>query len=682
MEKLRDYAAEALARVGESGVYDRSLDRLDQLGLGVLAYVDSPEFRRDANRVSTALDRTLSNVSDAVQRFLRSVSGTSGDVGTIEGAAGAAASGIERLAALSDNLPAALETAGELMGAAAGRIGEFVDAVILLGNAASDPAAYASRAGSGVVAAMRAAPGAAGATANDQTLDVLRSAGVDVNGLGRSYYSPEVSPDRLYVERRAAGDGFAGATGAAVMQTFRDITGSTQAVETLDLRRLPPELRQAVTRLQADFADDGTADPALLAEVRRIAGLVGRGLPVAAAPDVAGAADRLATVTGRGNSIPASVARIVGEEGTGGPNFGASLQASAAALSRLGGQQQTDALRELSGSSARVLASNIGPKEAPVRLDAVFDQLGRQFDDRRAILEQAFTEGAAQARGAADPELDAYLDVVRNDLARLVQAHADATTLAASGFEEAARGVGRQLSEALEGVPYSSGMQAQLAAGVHGFAKSVAGVLDRAGVVFDRAADLGFQNLPLDERQQFTRRTIEGRQRDIESFGRTGELRAGLSAGQVALAFDQRPSDRQVAALRMQSLQQQALPAQGAILRDANAAYSTAPDDPAAFRDSAVAVQQYGELLALSQQLQQQADPFRESWVRASADVRQALDGGLGRGLADMLNGVGTLQDALRGFASDLVGIFSRKCVVDANRPPERLTLPAPAETC
>ena len=414
-----------------------------------------------------------------------------------------------------------------------------------------------------------------------------------------------------------------------------------------------------MTRLQADYSDDGAADPALLAEVRRIAGLVGRGLPIAAAPDVAGAADRLATVTGRGTPIPPSLARIIAEEGTGGPNFGASLQASVAALSRLGGEGQNDALRDLAGSSSRVLGSDIGTKDAPARLDSVFGVIGRQFDDRRAILEQAFTEGAAQARGAADPELDAYLDVVREDLARLVQAHADATTLAASGFEEAARGVGRQLSEALADTPYSSGMQAQLAGGVHGFAKSVAGVLDRAGVVFDRAADLGFAALPLDERQAFTRRTIEGRQRDLESFSRTGELRPGLSAGQIRAAFDQRPSDRQVAALRMQSLQQQALPAQGAILRDANAAYSAAPDDPAAFRDSAVAVQQYGELLALSQQLQQQADPFRESWVRASSDVRQALDGGLGRGLADILNGVGTLQDALRGFASDIVGIFS-----------------------
>ena len=169
VEKLRDFASEALARVGESGVFDSSVDRLEQLGLGAIAYLDSAEFKRDASRVSTALDRTLGNVSEAVQRFLRSVSGTTGSTSTIEGAAGAAASGIERLAALSDNLPAALETAGELMGAAAGRIGQFVDSVILLGDAARDPAAFASRAGSGLVEGLRNAPGVAGATENDLT---------------------------------------------------------------------------------------------------------------------------------------------------------------------------------------------------------------------------------------------------------------------------------------------------------------------------------------------------------------------------------------------------------------------------------------------------------------------------------------------------------------------------------
>ena len=131
--KIADAMREGLDQVGRSGVYDDLADRLGELQRGVFKYLDSSEFRQQAQRIGDGLGRALDNAGNAVQSFLEAISANA-DAGGIAGAVGTAGGLLDKLALASDGLPRIAAQLGTGFGEVARVVGE---AVAVLGELAS-----------------------------------------------------------------------------------------------------------------------------------------------------------------------------------------------------------------------------------------------------------------------------------------------------------------------------------------------------------------------------------------------------------------------------------------------------------------------------------------------------------------------------------------------------------------
>lgn len=105
MDKLADTWRHALAKVGDSGIFDKVGQMLQDTADNLFKHFESPNFSANAQRISNAFVRILENVAKTVVHVIRRLTNAQDGDMTIAGVFGDIADGIEKLAQWSDNLP-------------------------------------------------------------------------------------------------------------------------------------------------------------------------------------------------------------------------------------------------------------------------------------------------------------------------------------------------------------------------------------------------------------------------------------------------------------------------------------------------------------------------------------------------------------------------------------------------
>lgn len=144
-QKLDDAISLAFTKVGNAGVYDSIGERLGRITTDLFKHFNSPEFDKQADRISQDLDHILGNVTTSIEKFLRGLSGSKADTSTVGGVVELLYSDIHRLASASDMLPSVTSKIGTAVGAFASKMGAFIDSVISIADAINDPVGHIKR---------------------------------------------------------------------------------------------------------------------------------------------------------------------------------------------------------------------------------------------------------------------------------------------------------------------------------------------------------------------------------------------------------------------------------------------------------------------------------------------------------------------------------------------------------
>ncbi|HEV2292445.1 MAG TPA: hypothetical protein VGR35_01235 [Tepidisphaeraceae bacterium] len=139
--KLQEVFVNAAAKVGESGVFDRVVDRLETLSNSLFDYFDSSEFSGRAKRIGDSLARILENVGKTILSFVEKLTGSSGASDSVANTVELFTRLMEGLAAGSDRLEPVLSKIGEIIHGFAVEIakipGLLAEAIVEIRDAAS-----------------------------------------------------------------------------------------------------------------------------------------------------------------------------------------------------------------------------------------------------------------------------------------------------------------------------------------------------------------------------------------------------------------------------------------------------------------------------------------------------------------------------------------------------------------
>jgi len=156
LQKIRDAFEAGLAEVGESGVFDSTVSRLEQFTDELYRHLDGGRFQQQAARMSSALDATIGNVSRGVTRFVRAAGGLGAGDDTIAGAVEGFTAILGRVADASAGLPGIAERLGVGVERIAGMVGRLVDVLGQVAQAADDPGRAARGFGTAVADRLNA----------------------------------------------------------------------------------------------------------------------------------------------------------------------------------------------------------------------------------------------------------------------------------------------------------------------------------------------------------------------------------------------------------------------------------------------------------------------------------------------------------------------------------------------
>ena len=628
--KIADAMREGLDQVGRSGVYDDIADRLGELQRDVFKYLDSSEFRQQAQRIGDGLGRALDNAGDAVRSFLSAISGNA-DAGGIAGAVGTAGGLLDKLALASDGLPRIAAQLGT----------GFADVARVVGEAAAVLGELASKLD--VVTAVR------------MKLSPEDRERVRIANLGRAL-------EDMGLPGVVAGRTEVGARPAQVWETPKDdprarrradgryeypIYASTPDVSGVESPRLQALAERAVQALPEDVLP-----LEMSSDRRQVAAMLKQRLPAfdsilaqsRGLPDPA--------LAPRDTPLPPRLAEWVHGEDRG-ENYAAATLGATARLGGIAGDSAgRDDLADLAtaaGSAAQALN--------------VFPTLARTYAGERARLQGANDDAATL------PETDYR----RAGLLASIQEAFDASGtrynaavgLSADAAADAARAYGQRLAQALADVPLSADAFAPIRDGTSAFARRVADALDEAGRGIDPRR-LGTAGMSVAQQQAVTRAGVQRRLDDEQLFARVGVIAPGDSPGDIERARPRRPDIFQSAGRQAAFLRDSALPQQAGVLGRANNALADAPDDPLALRDAAEAAADYARLNDLMRELAAESSRVRAAFVELGEAGGAAIQQGLGDVFYSLLTNINDVEDALRRIPAALARAFADQAAQQA----------------
>lgn len=636
-QKLTDGVSEALARVGDSGVYDAAVSKLESLSKNLFSFLDGPTFKSQSRRIGADLARVLDSLGSAVVRFLEKLTGTTAGADTIGAVVGMIGKLIGGLAAASEKLP---QVAADL-GAGLRGVGDSVAAAVqelreLRGSLLDNPGRTAAAVAKGAAVHFLGGDEIGDVEkVNRATADALARAGVNV---GRGYYDPE------YGAAQAARDPSV-SWGETVDQAVRDALGANAPDEYLDFAGIQDaQTRKLAQEIHRSIGTTGAVPKDLLDQLRAATGA----RATAAAP---AAPDPLA-------GVPESVRKLIADE-VGPVDFSAQLQSVAALLGRIEAAPERDALADLAGKSRGLFSANLGSEAAPIQLDGVIASIRRTAAASAQELDIAIREGTAALATNHNKDLQNWVAKLQSIRGQLDDRTESAVQTIADGLSESAVNFTAGMGAALDGLPAfaESALRERIAAGRGSYQSRVADSLSRAGLPVDRA-ELGLAGLPLAQQQRETTKIIGARLTALEDAGRVGSLRLGMSPGEVEAAVGARLTDRDVARGQLRYLETGGLARQREQLEKARAAYD--PDDERTVGDLARATSEYARLIEQTDDLRYRTNELRQAYDELAAGVRDALEDSIGRGLESIILKTGTAGDALKDLGRSLVSLWSQ----------------------
>lgn len=637
-QKVQDAAQFALAQVGDSGVFDSLGARLKSLSDQMFDYFGSSDFEREARKVSDGLDRVLGNVARSAERLLNSVTGKPNDISSVAGTVKGVGNLIERIGKLSENLPALAEKFGPAVAALAGKVTDFVDAIIEIANAARDPYAFVNRVASGVRNHLT------GQDANVITLNALKRAGIDTTAIGTRAYSPGTNSNHIYREMQNDGAGIPRALGRWAIESIRDANGANvQELRELDFRNLPIEQRIMAQKIYSQAQETGAIDPKLYSQVGSMvmAQQANNGtLPPRADED----------------ATTSLVRKLISREYQS-PNFGALLQAAQGGSGPLGelaarDQSPVERFRDVSQIFGKVKIAT----DDVVSFGALLKRIDDQFIESKSVLEKAIGEGDRQLiLGGDDQDLRSGVAELRKQRDRLIESYRGAFDAIAMNKIDAVRDFGTALGDAVSSLPAEARVEIQRAIrdGVTSQAKQFVEIFGEPQDGMKKTFGTGAMSL--EQLHQTYSRDLQTQMDAFSGAGRHGDV---LSLSPNA-SFEQ---IRELKALTPAQGQRQLLnyyqgPATAdarELLARAGKEFRDTPDEVSLANLRAAQVE-VAELQSKIQELERALDPAALAFEDFASSIRESLEEGVGDALYQLLSQTGSLTDAFRSMAQSIL---------------------------
>ena len=697
VEKLREVLRAGLAKVGDSGVYDGVVAKLESLGDTLFKHMDSPRFKEQARAISDGMARTLDAVGRAVVAFLAKVTGTTGGADTVAGVVDLFAGAVGRLGDLSQGLPALAARAGDFVKGLGDVVAQGVEKVERLIAAIEGFSVVQNLVPGERLSAWKDGGLSDGERRARLAVEVGRTYGIEGATVNKTFLGPkelggDESAQELFggdalnfashaVYRRLTGDG----SWKEAADHARDyVKGAAYDVDPAGVadpaqRATMARLWVALQKLSPRDLEPDRANPAALSALRSEPGLldtlrsIGRAAGAGASPGGAatGAATRPAAAAGPayGELVPKLFALDRHEYQ--GPNFQPLIQSVGQVLARLEAQAPKSALdRTLTQARGVFSADLAGNPNHPVRLDDAFGRLAKTYQAAAGQLDAAINEGTAALDGQArpDPQVARMVDTMRSRKADLTPAYEEARRALADHLIGGAADFGRLLAASLGELPPETGavLAERVRAGTTSLGDKVAATLAAAGLaVADRSKAWGADALPLADRLRQGGEDADRRVRAIRDAGRLGDLPDRFGGMRFDLTSDQvehLPAVPTVGVERRTAdyLRLKAIPDQRALFDQARTAYQANPTDERAIANLGVAQHELAELSTKFREAHEASDRFFGSMVEWANKVQESLENSIGKGIESLITGTGNLSDVFKSFARDVISSFSQ----------------------
>lgn len=640
-QKIQDAADAMLSQVADAGIFDSLGLRLKNIADEMFEHLGSDEFDEEARKVSAGLERVLGNVFRSTERLLNSITGKPNDISSVAGTVRGVGNLVERLGMLSDNLPALADKFGPAVTSLAGKIGDFVDAVIEIADAARDPYGFVERVASGARNHLT------GQDPNLITLKALKRAGVDTTLIGTREYAPGTNSDHVYREMRNDGASLPRALGRFAIETIRDANGANvQKLKELDFLNLPIEQRILAQKIYSQAQETGQIDPKAYSQLGSMT--------------VARQANS-GTLPSRADEDPATslVRKLIAREYQS-PNFGALLQAARSGSGPIGelaerDQSPLERFREVSDIFGKI---KIG-KDDVVSFGQLLKRIDEQFIESKTVLERAIGEGDQQLLGGDDQDLRAGVAELRKQRERLIEDYRVASAAIAQDKLEAVRDFGAVLGDSIRDLPPEARVEVQRAIrdGLTSQARQFVEIFGEPQGGMKK--NFGTGAMSLEELRQTYSGDLQTRVEALAAAGRHGDiltLPTNASFEQIRELKALTPTQGQSQLLSYYNGEATANARE--LLARAGKEFQDTPDE-VSLANLRAAQTEVAELSSKILQLQQSLPGLRRDMAEMSVGIRESLESNLGQAFYDLASGVGNLKDVLRSFAQDVLKIWS-----------------------
>ncbi len=307
-------------------------------------------------------------------------------------------------------------------------------------------------------------------------------------------------------------------------------------------------------------------------------------------------------------------------------------------------------------------------RNANERLDGLFGDFAGSKMDIFAKIEQMHGESIASLDAAIDglradalaqprfaKDINAKIAALQKARGNANEGFAGETVAAYDALRQSARYYGIGLAGTLGGEGATT--RAMLLEQIIGGRTSVA--TKTAARLGDDASQYGIATMPASQQAKLMRMMVEAQQQratDAQGFG--GLLTTDMTAGRIVRQASDPLSGNETARKQLQ-MYRDALPAMRELQERARAAYGEMANE-----ETLRSLNEANELLAQSAarmyELEIASNRGLQTFIEIGDSAQRAFEDSLGSGVADLILGVGTLEDAMKGLAETIVREFSQ----------------------
>lgn len=637
-EKVTDAVKFALQQTGDSGIYDQIANQLKSVSDQMFDYFGSDEFQREARRMSTDLERTLAAVAKSGNLVLDKFTGRSNDISSVEGAVRSFGNVLDRLAGISEGLPVTIDKLGIAINIFSSKMSGFFGTVNSISQALKDPEGFAR----GTVSSV--AQNRMGTNANDDTLELLKRAGVDTSRVGTSYYDTKVAANQEVMERFRSGE--IGGPRAMVESFWAGIRSGTganvSAIEELDFRKLPVDQAAMAQRAYMQMREQGQVDPKLFSQLKAV---------------VAGRSFRQnGTLPPRGdeNTTESLVRELVQMEYQA-PNFQALLAGSAASASGLrDSAERSFGPLEKFGSMGSVFGKVSISRDSAVEFGEFLKLIDQQFSDAKNILEVAIREGdlSRNAEGMREG-----LNVLRDQRELLIDRYRVAMDMVTQQKMDDVQAFSDALGQAISDLPPEAKVSIQQAI-IDGTTSAAKQFEAYFGIPTSRRKAYGIESMPIEGQRAAVDSLVKSNVDAIQRMHRYGDL---TSLSPTATVQDitnlRRLSNDEVRSRAISYLRGPGMDEVGGVLNRAVAEFNNAPSETSLANVRAAQV----ALADLQAQINDlELGPVNEQFEQLASTIRNSFQGATSDFFHGIITGSMSAEEAFKRFALNIADSWAR----------------------